>query len=170
MLECNITILPSDFQINPLNNRQDCELRTATPGNRFRDLEKVYDGDYDCYWNHDHERAKNACEYRLTNETEKTVGFHNLPSGFAVHHVLCFGTIVVHNSLSFSGLFFLVVFLVFFDVGYLLGICLYDKDNAQNNPEDRTGRIVTGGKCTECTDRPEDDRDNSKLFHDSMTL
>lgn len=102
MLEYNITILPSNFQINPSNNRQDCEMRTATPGNRFRDLEKVYDGDYDCYRNHNHERAKNACEERLTNEAEKTVGFHNLPSGFAVHHVLCFGTIVVHNSLSFA--------------------------------------------------------------------
>ena len=106
----------------------------------------------------------------MANEPEKTIGFHNLLSGFAVHHVLCFGTIVVHNSLSFNGLFFLVVFLVFFDVGYLLGICLYDKDNAQNNPEDRTGRVVTSGKCTECAERTEDDRDNSKLFHDSMTL
>ena len=142
MLECNITILPSDFQINPLNNRQDCELRTATPGNRFRDLEKVNDGDYNCYRNHDHERTKNACEYCLNNETEKTVGFHNRPSVFAVHHVLCFGTIVIHNSLSFNGLLFLVIFLVFFDVVSLLRICLYDKDDAQNNPEDGAGRIV----------------------------
>ena len=170
MLECNITILPSDFQINPSNNRQDCELRTATPGNRFRDLEKVNDGDYNCYRNHNHKGPKNASEQRLANESEKTVGFHNLPSGFAVHHVLCFRTIVVHNLISFNGSFLVVVFLVFFDVGYLLGICLYDKDNAQNNPEDRTSRVVTGGKCTECAKRTEDDRDNSKSFHNSMTL
>lgn len=148
---------------------RDCEPGTAKIENGVRDLEKVYDGDYDCYWNHDHERAKNACEYRLTNETEKTVSFQNLSSGFAVHHVLCFGTIVVHNSLSLNGSLFLVVFLVFFDVGYLLGICLYDKDDAQNDPEDRASGVVTGSKCTECAKRPENDRDNSKCFHDSMT-
>ena len=133
-------------------------------------LEKVYDGDNDGYRNHDHERAKNACENRLNNESKETVGFHNLPSGFAVHHVLCFGAIVVHNSISFNGLLLLVVLLVFFNVGYLLGICFYDKNNSQNNPKDGTCGIVTGSKCAECTDRPEDDRDNSKCFHDSMTL
>lgn len=41
---------------------RDCEPGTAKIENGVRDLEKVYDGDYDCYWNHDHERAKNACE------------------------------------------------------------------------------------------------------------
>lgn len=143
MLECNITIHSSDFQITPAKNLLVCKPGAAKIGNRVYGLEKFYDRDYDCYRNHDHERAKNASEQRLTNESEKTVGFHNLPSGFAVHHVLCFGTIVVHNSLSFNGLLFLVVFLIFIDVGYLLSISLYDKDNAQNNPEDRTGGNVT---------------------------
>lgn len=143
-----------------------CKPGAAKMGNRVYGLEKFYDRDYDCYRNHNHERAKNAREQCLTDEAEKTVGFHNLPSGFAVHHVLCFGAFVVHNYLSFIGLLFLVFFLVFFDVGYLLSISLYDKDNAQNNPEDRTGGIVTSGKCTECADRPEDDRDYSKSFHD----
>ena len=139
-------------------------------GSCAHDSEEVYDGDYDCYRNHDHERAKNACKHSLSNETEKTVSLHNGPSGFAVHHVLCFWAIVVHNSLSFSGALLLVVFLVFLDVGNLLRICLHDKDNAQYNPEDRTGGVMTGSECTECAERPEDDRDNSKLFHDSMTL
>ena len=160
------------FLLFPNKSRKklrDCEPGAAKLGNRFLDSEKFYDGDYDCYWNHDHERAKNAREQRLTDESEKTVSFHNLPSGFAVHYVLCFGTIDVHNLISFNGLLLLVLFLVFFDVGYLLGICLYNKDNAQNNPEDRTCGVVTGGKCTECAERTEDDRDNSKCFHDSMT-
>ena len=161
------------FLIFPNKSRkklQDCEPGAAKPGNGVRDSEKFYNGDYDCYRNHDHERAKDACEYRLNNESEKTVCLHNGPSGFAVHHVLCFGTIVVHNSLSFSGSLLLVVFLVFLDVGYLLRICFHDKDNTQNNPEDGTSGIMTGSECTECADRPEDDRDNSKLFHNSMTL
>ena len=64
MLECNGTIIPSDFQTNSTKYRQDCELGTAKNGSRVHCLEKVYDGDYNCYWNHDHERAKNACEYR----------------------------------------------------------------------------------------------------------
>lgn len=149
---------------------QDSKLKTSKYDSWVRDSEKLNDGKYDCNRNHDHERAKNACEYRLANEAKKTVSFHNLPSGFAVHHVLCFGAIVVHNSISFNGLLLLVVLLVFFNVGYLLGFCLYDKDNSQNNPEDGTSGIVAGSKCAECTDRPEDDRDNSKCFHDSMTL
>ena len=41
---------------------QDCEPGAAKLGNRFLDSEKFYDGDYDCNRNHDHERAKNACE------------------------------------------------------------------------------------------------------------
>ena len=126
---------------------QVCKPGAAKIGNRVYGLEKFYDRDYDCYRNHNHEGAKNAREQCLTDESEKTVGFHNLPSGFAVHHVLCFGTIVVHKSLSFSGLFFLVVFLVFFDIGYFLGICLDNEDDSQNNPEDRASRIMTGGKC-----------------------
>ena len=57
MLECNCTIIPSDFQTNSVKKWQDCGLRTTKTVNRGHDSEKVYDGDYDCYWNHDHEWA-----------------------------------------------------------------------------------------------------------------
>ena len=164
------TIIFGDLQIYSEKNNKIVSWEQPKLGNRFLDSEKFYDGDYDCYRNHEHERAKNACKQRLAKETEKIVGLQNRPSGFTVHHVLCLVIIVVHNSVSFNGSLLLVVFLVFFDVGFLLGICLYDKDNAQNNPEDRTGRVVTSGKCAECAERTEDDRDNSKCFHDSMTL
>ena len=80
----------------------------------------------------------------MNNEPEKTVGFHNLPPGFAIHYVLCFGTIVVHGSLSFNKSLFLIVLLVLLDVSALLSIGLYDKHNAENKPEDRSSRIVTG--------------------------
>lgn len=62
MLECNITIHSSDFQITPAKNLLVCKPGAAKLGNRVRDSEKFYDGDYDCYRNHNHERAKNACE------------------------------------------------------------------------------------------------------------
>ena len=55
-------ILPSDFQINPAYFLRDCEPGAVKLGNRFLDSEKFCDGDYDCNRNHDHERAKNACE------------------------------------------------------------------------------------------------------------
>ena len=127
---CNTTIILSNIQINPAKNLQDCKLRTSKFVRSARNSEKFYDGDYDCNGNHDHERAKNACQYGLDNEAEKTIGFQNPPSGFAIHHVLCFGTIVIHNSLSFNGLLFLVIFLVFFDVSYLFGICLDNEYDA----------------------------------------
>lgn len=170
MLECNGTIIPSDFQTYFAKKRQESRSGIAKFESRLRDLEKVYDGDYDCNGNHNHEGAKNASECRLNNETEETVGLHNLPSGFAVHHVLCFGAIVVHNSISLNWPLFLVVFLVFLDVSALLRISLYDKHNAENKPEDRARGIVTGRDCTDSAEGAEDDRDNTKCFHDSMTL
>lgn len=54
MLKCNGTIIPSDFQTNSVKKWQDCGLRTAKSVNRGRDSEKLNDGKYDCYWNHDH--------------------------------------------------------------------------------------------------------------------
>lgn len=57
MLECNCTFFPSDFQTNSVKKWQDCGLRITKTVNRGQDSEKVYDGDYDCYWNHDHEWA-----------------------------------------------------------------------------------------------------------------
>ena len=56
------TIIFGDLQINSAKNNKIVSWEQPKLGNRVHDLEKVNDGDYNCYRNHDHERAKNACE------------------------------------------------------------------------------------------------------------
>ena len=56
------TIIFGDLQIYSEKNNKIVSWEQPKLGNRFLDSEKFYDGDYDCYRNHEHERAKNACE------------------------------------------------------------------------------------------------------------
>lgn len=132
----------------------------------FMLLEQVDDCEYYPDNEHEYGWAKNTCECCLTYHAEETIAFHNLVTGFAVHHVLCYWGIVIHNSFVFYEMLLLVVFLVFFNVRALLRICSYNEDYAENKPKYRTGGIVSSRDCSNCTKGTKDDGDNSECFHD----